>query len=65
MSDEQETEEPGFKKGYERARTQFFSELEQLILYYYDNHKRPGGDALVHARTVLRSMKPGQKPWTP
>ncbi|RJQ25423.1 hypothetical protein C4565_08360 [Candidatus Parcubacteria bacterium] len=56
-------EEAAYRKGYEQARTDMFRELAQLTEYYFDNNKRTGGNALVHARTVLRSMKPNQKPW--
>lgn len=58
-------EETAFKEGYEKARADMFRELGQLISYYFKNGKTNGGDALCHLRTVLRSMKPGQKPWNP
>lgn len=60
-----EKQEKAFKEGYERARLEMFRELEQLIGYYAENNKRPGVDVLVHVRSVLRSMKPYQKPWDP
>jgi len=60
-----EREEEAFKKGYERCRLDMARELGQLIAYYYNKGQTNGGDALRHASTVLRAVKPGQKPWNP
>lgn len=67
MSDSKDTPEisEDFQKGYNRAKLEMISELEQLINYYYENKKRAGADAMLHLRTVIRSMKPYQKPWDP
>lgn len=63
-SDQKEVSEE-FQKGYNRAKLEMISELEQLINYYYDNNKRSGADAMLHLRTTIRAMKPYQKPWDP
>lgn len=60
MTDE---EKAAYQKGYDRARLDMFGELEQMIIFYNENRHKDDVKSLVHVRTVLRSMKPGRKPW--